>query len=140
MVFADNIEATIGNIPFLIFYLICGILATLIHCLMSWGSEIPCIGASGAISGILGAYLVLYPKSRIKVLVFFITSFYVPAIVFLGIWIVQQFFSGAASLVQTADTGGVAWWAHIGGAIVGIIAGFYFRKTAPPRPLAGKYA
>ncbi len=134
-VFADNIEATLGSIRFILFYLFGGIAATLFHALMFPASEIPLIGASGAISAVLGAYLVLYPKSRIRVLVIFLfTSFRVPALLFLGLWIVIQFFQGYGSLgAVTNEESGVAYWAHIGGFVFGLIVGFAARRQEIPQ-------
>jgi membrane associated rhomboid family serine protease len=129
-VFADNIEATVGYTNFIIFYLLGGIAASLTHTLLSPNSVVPCVGASGAIAACLGAYVVMFPKSQIKILFLVLfTVFYVRAIYFLGFWIVQQLVSGFGSLgVNTADTDGVAYWAHIGGFIFGVIAGFYFKR------------
>jgi membrane associated rhomboid family serine protease len=130
-VFADNIESTIGSRRFLIFFLLGGLGATLTHALMLPYSQVPCVGASGAISAILGAYLILFPASRIKVL-FFLFTFRVPAFLFLGIWIFQQYSSGIDSLkLENIDTTTVAWWAHIGGVAFGLVAGIYFRKFKP---------
>jgi membrane associated rhomboid family serine protease len=129
-VFADNIEATIGYTKFLLFYLLGGIAASLTHILLSPNSMVPCVGASGAIAACLGAYIVMFPKSKIKILfLIFFTVFYVNALYFLGFWIVQQLVSGFGSLgIATADTAGVAYWAHIGGFAFGVLAGFYFKN------------
>jgi membrane associated rhomboid family serine protease len=130
-VFADNIEATIGNLRFLLFYLVGGLFAAFGHIYFNLSSSLPRVGASGAISAVLGAYLVMYPASRIKVL-FFLFVFRVPALIFLGFWIYQQTISGIGELnVPSAQTEGVAWWAHIGGFAFGLLAGFYFRKAMP---------
>jgi membrane associated rhomboid family serine protease len=131
-VFADNIEATIGYPKFILFYLLGGVAATFTHAILSPGSNIPCVGASGAISAVLGAYIVMFPKSQVKVLfVVLLSTFSVRAIYFLGIWIVQQLIAGVGSLsVKTMDTTGVAYWAHIGGFVFGVIAGFLFKKRA----------
>lgn len=130
-VFADNIEQIIGNLNFLIFYIAGGLAAHAAHIYFNIDSTIPTVGASGAISAVLGAYLVMFPSSRIKILVvFFFSSFRVPALLFLGFWIVQQLISGFAAIgPATADSSGVAWWAHIGGFVFGVIAGFYYRYT-----------
>ncbi len=147
-VFADNIEAVIGNLNFVLFYLVGGLAAALAHVLAGPDSTIPAIGASGAISAILGAYLVMFPASKVKVLViYFFRSFHVPAILFLGFWIVQQLISGFFSLGATASeaqTSGVAWWAHIGGFVFGVIAGWVARKNIeqknlPSRKGSGEY-
>ncbi|GLR18769.1 rhomboid family intramembrane serine protease [Portibacter lacus] len=127
-VFADNIEAVIGNANFLLFYLLGGLFASAGHILFNIDSNIPSVGASGAISAVLGAYIVLFPKSRIKVL-FFIKIFYVSAFLFLGFWIIQQVISGFSNMgPETAQSSGVAWWAHIGGFVFGVAAGFFFKK------------
>ena len=132
-VFADNIEAVAGNIPFLIFYLLGGFAAAGAHLVFNLDSQVPAVGASGAISAVLGAYIVMFPKSKIKMIVLiFFSTFTVPAILFLGFWIVQQFIAGVGSLAETADTGGVAWWAHIGGFVFGVIAGYFLKKDQSP--------
>jgi membrane associated rhomboid family serine protease len=123
-VFGNNIEDRMGHIRFPLFYLGCGIASGLAHTYMNPESAIPTIGASGAISGILGAYLVLYPFSRVLTLVpiFFIYFVKIPAFFFLGVWFLVQFFSGASSILAgEATTGGVAWWAHVGGFASGIV-------------------
>jgi membrane associated rhomboid family serine protease len=127
-VFGDNIEDVMGSILYLIFYVLCGIVAGLAQTFVLspflGGQTVPSIGASGAIAGVLGAYIVLYPTARVRVLVpiFIFLSFEVPAIFMLGIWFLQQFFLGVTSLnVSAAQTGGVAFWAHIGGFIAGIV-------------------
>jgi membrane associated rhomboid family serine protease len=126
-VFADNIEATIGNMRFLVFYLLGGLAAHFGHIYFNPTSLIPTIGASGAIAAVMGAYLVMFPTSRVK-LWFFFLIFRVPAILFLGVWIIMQWINGRASLeVYTADAGGTAWWAHIGGFAFGVLAGLYYR-------------
>lgn len=125
-VFADNIEAVLGHFRFLTFYLIGGLVAALAQVFLFPDSEVLTLGASGAIAAILGAYLVLFPTSRIKVWFFFFT-FRTPALVFLGIWIIQQFLSGYGALTDLADSGGVAWWCHIGGFVFGFVGGIYYR-------------
>jgi len=126
-VFADNIEATIGNGRFFFFYLFGGLAAHATHIYFNMGSGIPTVGASGAISAVMGAYLIMFPTSRIKML-FLVFTFRVPALLFLLFWIWQQWLNGAAALqVQTAESSGVAWWAHIGGFVFGVIAGIYYR-------------
>ncbi len=132
-VFGDNIEATVGSVVFLLFYLGGGLFASLAHTFFNLGSNIPSVGASGSISAILGAYLIMFPRSRIKLLViFFFRSFRVAAIYFLGFWIVQQLFSGIGSMgPDTAASAGVAWWAHIGGFVFGVAVGLLFRMRYP---------
>ncbi|MEZ4908112.1 MAG: rhomboid family intramembrane serine protease [Saprospiraceae bacterium] len=128
-IFADNIEASIGNFRFLMFYLGGGILASLAHVALNPGSSIPSIGASGAISAVMGCYLVMFPRSRVKVLViYFFRAFYVSAIIFLGFWIIFQIFSGVTSLGQNPNSGGVAYWAHIGGFVFGLLYGFFAKR------------
>ena len=126
-IFADNIEATVGTRRFLVFYLLGGLAAHLGHIYFNTGSTIPTVGASGAISAVMGAYLVMFPTSRIKMLVIF---FFVriPAFIFLGFWIFQQVTLGNQALQSvTSATAGVAWWAHIAGFVFGVIGGFYYR-------------
>ena len=138
-VFADNIEAVIGNFNFIMFYLLGGLAAALAHVISGPGSQIPAVGASGAISAILGAYLVMFPASKIKGLVlYFFRSFYMPAILFLGFWIVQQLISGFFSIgsaASQAQQSGVAWWAHIGGFAFGVIAGLIARRKMENRSI-----
>ncbi len=129
-VFADNIEATVGNFRFLFFYLLGGMVASIGHIWFNWNSIVPMVGASGAISAVMGAYLVMFPASRVKLL-FLIFPFRVSAWLFLGIWIWQQWTSGMTWLTEEMGLdvtgGGVAWWAHIGGFFFGVLAGFVFR-------------
>jgi membrane associated rhomboid family serine protease len=132
-VFADNIESTVGSRNFILFYILGGLAATFSHIATDPTSIIPSLGASGAIAACLGAYLIMFPKSKVKVL-FFIRIFSVPAFLFLGFWIVQQVIRGMGSLC--ADGGGVAWFAHIGGFAFGVVAGIYFRFRYPKVQLA----
>ena len=127
-VFADNIEAIVGSAMFLFFYLAGGLVGSAAHILTDPNSMIPSIGASGAISAVMGAYLVMFPKSRVKVFLLIFTT-YMPAVVFLLIWFAQQMFSGIGSLGNTSvQSSGVAWWAHIGGFVFGVVLGWRFRK------------
>jgi membrane associated rhomboid family serine protease len=128
-IFADNIEAVIGNFRFVLFYLAGGLLASLAQVLIDPTSGIPVVGASGAIAAVMGAYFIMFPGSRIRMffLIFFIV-FYVPSWVFLGLWFVQQAISGFGVLGASPEMGGIAWWAHIGGFVFGIVAGFYYRE------------
>ncbi len=131
-IFADNIEATIGTGRFLVFYILGGLAAHFGHIYFNMGSGVPTVGASGAISAVMGAYLVMFPTSRIKMLVLF---FFVriPAFIFLGFWIFQQVTLGNQSLqAVSADTGGVAWWAHIAGFAFGVVGGLYYRLNYSP--------
>jgi membrane associated rhomboid family serine protease len=119
-IFGDNLEKVMGAFRFAVFYLVCGLAASLAHIAFGAGSSVPAVGASGAISGVLGGYLVLFPQNRIRVLTRGgIAS--VPAIVVLGFWIFIQFISGIGSLGTTAETGGVAYMAHIGGFVAGLV-------------------
>ncbi len=120
-IFGDNIEDGLGHIRYLIFYLLCGVAAGLVHLYTNWGSKMPTIGASGAISGVMGAYLLLHPRSKILTLIpifFFFQFIEIPAFIFFGYWLLIQLFS--ASLTPK-NVGGVAFWAHIGGFVAGLI-------------------
>ena len=120
-IFGDNIEDRLGHIRYLIFYIFCGVAAGLVHLLTNWNSKIPTIGASGAISGVMGAYLLLYPRARILTLIpifFFFQFVELPAFIFLGFWFLLQLFS--AGLIPR-NVGGIAFWAHIGGFIAGLL-------------------
>jgi len=119
-IFGDNVEDRLGPLRYLLFYLLCGLASGFSHLLINYHSQIPTIGASGAIAGVMGAYMILYPKSRILTLIpifFFFQFVEIPAVFFLGIWLIFQILSAAS----TAGQGGIAWWAHIGGFIFGII-------------------
>ena len=118
-IFGDNVEDFFGHIAYLFFYLVCGVGAGLLHVLFNLHSSIPAVGASGAISGVMGAYILLHPRARILTLVF-IFPLPVPAVIFLGLWYVMQFVSGINALGGGAS-GGVAWWAHIGGFLLGML-------------------
>lgn len=121
-IFGDNIEDTLGHFRYAVFYIGCGVAASLIHLATHPASTIPTIGASGAIAGIMGAYFLLFPGSRIVTLVpffFFIQLIEVPAFVFLGIWFLIQFLSGFFSFAVSSELSRIAWWAHIGGFAVG---------------------
>lgn len=130
-IFGDNIEDSLGRVKFVLFYLLCGIGSALVHVYFNSQSGVPCVGASGAISGVLGAYMVTFPKARVLVLIplFIIWEFIeLPAVVVLGFWFLIQFFSGTAA-ISSAHGGGVAWWAHIGGFVLGIIFIKIFSKS-----------
>lgn len=127
-VFGNNIEEQLGRVSYLFFYLVCGALAALAQWGVAMQSSIPSVGASGAIAGILGAYILRFPNARILTLVpigIFITTFRIPAVFFLGFWFFQQFLYGFASLQTTTniETGGIAYWAHAGGFLVGLALG-----------------
>jgi len=130
-IFGDNVEDRFGHIKFTIFYLLCGLAATFAQMAFSMGSNVPNLEASGAIAGVLGAYILMFPQQQVKVLIGRIVT-PVSALIVIGGWIVLQFFSGIGSIANTADTGGVAYMAHIGGFIAGFVLTFLFRgKTAP---------
>jgi membrane associated rhomboid family serine protease len=117
-IFGDNVEDFFGHFTYLFFYLACGIGAGLLHVLFNFHSTIPAVGASGAISGVMGAYILLYPRARVLTLVF-IFPIPIPAVIFLGLWYVMQFLAGL-NMLGGAGTGGVAVWAHIGGFLLGM--------------------
>ncbi len=122
-VFGDNIEDHLGHFNYVLFYLVCGVGAGVVHSLANLGSTIPAVGASGAISGVMGAYIVLFPGSRVLTLVpllFFFFTVQLPAVVLLGYWFLIQFLSGVGSLGMHTQ-GGVAFWAHIGGFVLGAL-------------------
>ena len=126
-IFGDNVEDRFGRVKFLIFYLSCGLAATFAQMAFNMHSEIPNLGASGAIAGVLGAYILMFPKARVKVLLGNRVVL-LPALIVLGLWIVLQFFSGIGSIMSQTDEGGVAYMAHIGGFIAGFILTFFFRS------------
>jgi membrane associated rhomboid family serine protease len=140
-IFGDNVEDRLGHLRFVMFYLGCGFAATYAHALAAPHSQVPAVGASGAIAGVLGAYLILYPRARIVTVIilgFFIDFIKVPALVYLPIWFLLQFVSGVASLgaETSAQAGGVAWFAHIGGFVAGPVLLFLLgglRGRRPPR-------
>jgi membrane associated rhomboid family serine protease len=120
-IFGDNLEHTMGRARFLVFYLLTGVAAGLAHILVNGDSRIPSVGASGAISGILGGYLLLFPRNRIRVLMGYYGVAAVPAYVMLGMWILLQLLSGVGEVARTEQTGGVAYMAHIGGFVAGLL-------------------
>ncbi len=122
-IFGDNVEDQLGSGRYLIFYLVGGLIASFTHLLTNPGSQIPTVGASGAIASVLGAYLVLFPYSRIVTAIafgFFIRLTMIPAVIVLGLWFVLQLFSGVLSM-GGPDVGGVAFWAHAGGFVAGVV-------------------
>ncbi len=123
-IFGDNVEDAMGHIRYLIFYLLGGFLAAVTHVLTNPYSTVPTVGASGAIAAVLGAYLVLYPGSRVQTLIplgYFVRITVLPAALVLGFWFVYQLILGFLSLGAPADAGGVAFWAHIGGFVAGAV-------------------
>lgn len=136
-IFGDNVEDRMGPARFFLFYILCGVLSGLTHLLTNPGSTMPTIGASGAIAGVLGAYFLLFPRSRVVTLVpvfFFPLFIKVYAFVYLIFWFLAQFYSGTLSLLAPTHGGGIAWWAHIGGFVAGMALCKYFVK----RPHRGR--
>ena len=125
-IFGDNVEDSFGHGRFLIFYILCGIAATFAQVLVTASSNVPNLGASGAIAGVLAAYLVLFPRGKVRVMMGR-GIIPMPALVVIGFWIVLQLVSGIGSISQSAETGGVAYLAHIGGFVAGLILTFVLR-------------
>lgn len=133
-IFGNNVEDNMGHGRFLIFYLVCGIAAALAQTAVSPNSRVPLLGASGAIAGVLGAYLLMFPNAQVETLLFFgwfIRIVRLPAVFVLSWWIVIQFFQGLLSLGVPAASSGVAWFAHIGGFVAGVILVPFFRRREP---------
>ena len=128
-IFGDNLEDRMGKVRFIVFYLLCGLIAAITQILAMPSSTVPMVGASGAIAGVLGGYILLYPTARVRclwILIVFITTVRVPAFVLLGLWFVSQFF--------TPNDAGVAWMAHVGGFLGGLALVKLFVRGEPPRP------
>jgi rhomboid family protein len=138
-VFGDNVEDRLGSARYLVFYLLCGLVAAFAHVVVNAESTVPTIGASGAISGVLAAYLVFYPTARVitLVLVFFLPWFVqIPATIYIGFWFLSQLLNGVLTVVKGQQAmGGVAWWAHVGGFLAGLALGPLFAR----RPLRRAY-
>lgn len=133
LIFGDNVEAGMGSIRYLIFYLLSGVAAGLLQTYILPTSMVPMIGASGAVAGVLGAYLILFPRARIASLVpilFIFTIIEIPAMLFLIFWFVSQLYSGLGS-IRGGGESGIAWWAHVGGFAFGVIMVFFFRRRTP---------
>jgi membrane associated rhomboid family serine protease len=138
-IFGDNIEDEIGHFPYLIFYLLCGLAAAMAQVMMAPSSKVPLIGASGAIAGVLGAYLILFPNNRIQTMItpFRLSLYYsrteLPALIVIGFWFVYQFFAGFWSILspQMTEGEGIAWWAHVGGFITGAVLIKFFQLAFP---------
>lgn len=120
-IFGDNLEDAMGHFKFLVFYLVCGVIATIAHIFSAPNSLIPSLGASGAIAGVLGGYLLMYPSRQVRVLIGWMGIVAMPAIIVIGFWAVLQFFNGFGALFQTRDGGGVAYMAHVGGFVAGLV-------------------
>jgi membrane associated rhomboid family serine protease len=142
-VFGANVEDRLGSLPYLLFYFAAGIGSGIAQTLFSWGSRVPSIGASGAISGVLGAYVVFFPASRILTLVPLLIIWFtwrIPAVIFIGLWFAVQFLSGISSL-GSQSVGGVAWWAHVGGFLIGVVVALMVRSASgPPRRASALYS
>ena len=135
-IFGDNVEDELGHVRFVIFYLLCGFAGSFVHIVLGLSSQIPMVGASGAISGVMGAYILLFPGARILTLVFFffITMIEVPAYWFIAIWFVFQFLGGL-NRIGAGNMGGVAFWAHVGGFMAGLsLMRLWTRRWRKPRP------
>ncbi|MGE3269595.1 MAG: rhomboid family intramembrane serine protease [Chloroflexota bacterium] len=133
-IFGDNVEDRLGHFRYILFYLLCGLAASAAHIAANLGSTVPSVGASGAIAGVLAGYAVLFPSAHVRTLLFlgpFITMTRVPALLMIGFWFITQLLSGLAMVGATAQTTGVAFWAHIGGFIVGLPLVFLLRRPAP---------
>ncbi len=134
-IFGDNVEDRLGSVKFLLFYLVCGIAATVAQVAVNPGSNIPNLGASGAIAGILGAYLVMFPQGQVRVMLGR-GLVNMPAIAVIGLWIILQFVNGIGSITNSTETGGVAYMAHIGGFVAGLALAFVFRGAGSGRSQA----
>ena len=139
-IFGDNVEDRMGPVRFVVFFLLCGFTAGIVHWFINADSTIPAVGASGAIAGVLGAYFVLFPHAHVIVMLpvlFFPVFFALPAVTYLGFWALGQVFSGTLSLAQPGDVGGVAFWAHAGGFVAGMALHIIFvRRGRSDRRLA----
>ena len=137
-IFGDNVEKRLGSLLYIAFYLVCGVIASAAQIATDPNSVIPSLGASGAISGVLAAYLVYFPQNRVRVLVGFRYVTEVPALVMIGLWALLQLISGIGAIAVTEQTGGVAYWAHIGGFIAGLVLAFLLRALGrgPTQPFA----
>ena len=137
-IFGDNVEDRMGSLRFVIFYLICGSIAGFTQLLTNPDSTVPSVGASGAIAGVLGAYLLFFPTARLIVLlpIFFYPFFFeVPAVLYLFLWFWIQLFSGVAALAGPQEVGGIAWWAHVGGFVSGmLLCRLFVRRRRPSQP------
>lgn len=135
-IFGDNVEDRLGHAGYVAFYLACGVTASAAHLLIAPASTVPTVGASGAIAGVMGAYFVLYPRARVLAIVpifYLIHTVVLPAPLFLGFWFLLQFFQGAMT-ITSADGAGVAWWAHIGGFVCGVVIAWLLKVTHVAKP------
>jgi membrane associated rhomboid family serine protease len=130
-IFGDNVEDRMGPVRFLAYYLLCGLAAGFVHVITNQASRVPAVGASGAIAGVMAAYLVLFPKARILAvfpLLFWPIFFELPAYLFLGFWFLMQFFSGTLAITTGREVTGIAWWAHVGGFVTGLSTFWIFLR------------
>ena len=137
-IFGDNVEDRMGHGRYLVFYLLCGLAAAAAQTFMALDTAVPAVGASGAIAGVLGAYLMLYPTAMVQVifLPLFFIPFFVPAVVLIGIWFITQLFAGLAEIGNATAGSGVAWWAHVGGFSAGALLIWVFKKPRRQRIFA----
>ena len=137
-IFGDKVEDRMGPARFMVFYVLCGVVSGVVHCFVNPASTVPTVGASGAIAGVMGAYFVLFPTARVIVLfpiVFIPFVFELPAVLYLGFWVMSQLFSGTLALANAQNVGGIAWWAHVGGFLTGMVLQFFFiRRGTDYRP------
>ncbi len=134
-IFGDNVEDRVGHLPYLVFYVICGLAATSLQTALAMDTTVPAVGASGAIAGILGSYLMMYPTAMVQVIILplFFIPFFVPAIVLIGIWFLSQLFAGLGELGRDTVGEGIAWWAHVGGFVAGVVLIGLFRQPERSR-------
>jgi membrane associated rhomboid family serine protease len=138
-IFGGNVEDQFGHIGYLFFYLVCGLGSGVTQVLFSWGSRVPSLGASGAIAGVLGAYIVFFPRARILTLIPLLIIFFtarIPAWIFIGFWFLMNFLSGVSSLGMRS-AGGVAWWAHVGGFLLGVLMATIAKFAGRPATAVG---
>ncbi|KAA0258973.1 rhomboid family intramembrane serine protease [Deferribacter autotrophicus] len=131
-IFGDNVEDRLGHFKYLIFYILSGLAASFTHFIFNADSVVPAVGASGAIAGVMGAYFIMFPHSRIVTLIpifFFPFFFEIPAVVFLGFWFFSQIISGTFTVIVNQNASGIAWWAHIGGFVFGMLFHKLFKKN-----------
>jgi membrane associated rhomboid family serine protease len=135
-IFGDNVEDRLGHVRYLLFYLVCGIAASVVQTAFTLDTVVPNVGASGAIAGVLGAYFILHPTAMIQVIILplFFIPFFLPAVVLIGIWFAMQLLAGLAEIGQTTAGSGVAWWAHVGGFIAGLTLILLARPKRRPSP------
>jgi membrane associated rhomboid family serine protease len=141
-IFGDNVEDRMGPVRFVAFYLLCGVVGDVTHWFVYPDSTIPALGASGAIAGVLGAYLFLFPHSRVIVFfpILFIPFFFeLPAVTYIVFWAVSQVFSGTLSLAQPDTAGGIGWWAHVGGFAAGVVLHYLFVRRGEHPPWRDEY-